>query len=110
MLKCPCCDNKINLFQKWKKFHFWNEPSSCKSCNKQWQINKKYKALIRLCFLCYGLLLILPYIFFSNEIFNILSSDTQNIVFVIYNLIIFLLPALLIDLVLLIVIPLECND
>jgi hypothetical protein len=108
--KCPFCTKKsISLFQKWKKFHFDNSFSSCGNCKNKWKINSKYKAVARWCFICYGVLLFLPYFIFNNYIIGLLSHNTQNIIYVIYNLFILIIPAILVEILILLILPLECQ-
>jgi len=94
----------ISLWDIWKKIHISNEYSKLKKTNSLWKVSTKFKALFRLCFVCYAIILIALYTVF---IIDLTIEPSGNLFYIFLNLLIMISPLFLIELGLTFLVPLQ---
>ena len=97
----------LSLWDIWKKIHISNEYSKFKETNFSWKVSTKFKALFRLCFACYAIILIALYTIF---IIDLTIEPSGNLFFIFLNLLIMILPLFLIELGLTFLVPLQKKE
>ena len=97
----------LSLWDIWKKIHISNEYSRFKETDSLWKVSTKFKALFRLCFVCYAIILIALYTVF---IIDFTIEPSGNLFYIFLNLLIMILPLFLIEIGLTFLVPLQTKE
>jgi len=94
-------------WELWKKIHISNEYSKIKETNFSWKISQGFKALFRLCFACYAILLIILYTVF---IIDLTIEPSGNLFYIFLNFLIIISPLCIIELGLILTVPIQVQS
>lgn len=97
----------LSLWDIWKKIHISNEYSNLDKINFLWKISIKFKALFRLCFACYAIILIMLYTVF---IIDLTIEPSGNLFYIFLNLLIMILPLIIIETGLTFLVPIKIKE
>jgi len=105
---CKCCRNKekISIWQIWKKIHLLNEYTKTNN-GTLWRVSFKFKLFLRLCFFCYGFVYILIYLWYLE---HMVIKANGELLIVILNLFISIIPLIVIEIILLFTVKIECKE